>query len=857
MYAVPQQRKKHNWWKYLLTFLGGMIFALGGTALGLYIYGSNTKMKSFFGADVDLYLTPEYQNKSVLDMLAGLINGDFNFQNLGDLAKVTPYINSQLETINDTLEENFKYRLNVDEMQTIPFGDLEEYIGTSLREGITLAGVLSVNETSDSLLKYLCFEMNGDEFDFSKPYTLSQYMSEDSNFFSDLINNMKVGYAVNEIDEDNYVMQAIKDYTIAELNDANVINSIKISSFFSDEQLADSKLLEAIKDWPIGDLGDADRLKTLKIGDIFDLEPAPGEPAPEGSVLYALRNYTIGQLEDDENVLDSLKLKDLMKITDETPQFVKSLQDKTIGELKKDDIVGELYIQDVMDPDESDFIKALSELHHYCVVPANEEEHPLHILSTPTVKAIYDDPQAFDPHDGTALAYPYLSADAVAKMDTLEKDVYDGDYYLYGRLSNTKYDLDTNTWTGLLDYKIEVRNFINQSGRAVDPIDGEFDDLYVVIKGCFKRTEGTRIREISDSINLVKLNQAIKITGDSPVLDALQDKVIGELSNAIENLTVDQVVKYDDFNDLPPVLQTLINNGTKVNELKDAINDLVLKDVIKIPEGSALEKVQNCGLDGDEIIAAIKTNLVLKDVMDITSTDKPILQNLADTPLDQIADTISTMSLKQMMTIDTSSPKILQYLQDYTFDDLNDSSIMDNMKISDVLTDDQINSSRFISLLPNTTTIINIGSAIEDLKIVDVFENEIYGKNSDNSINKLEVKNLWKYLLLESGETLNMTSTTDRLEGLKCRGDGTPTNPGYTIGHDIEKLTNNMKNNIANATLNSLVSDGIIGLNSSDATFLTRVIILPPTNPYYATWNGHTYGELTIEQFIQIVNSLV
>lgn len=849
---MQPQRRSHNWWKYLLTFLGGMIFALGGTALGIYIYGSNTKLKSFFGADVDLYLTPEYQNKSLFDVIAGLINGEFNFKTLEDVSKVTPYVNSQLETINETLKENFGYTFNIDEMSKIPFSELEDYISDELHNKITLAGVLGVNEDSSKLLRYLCFHMNDDgTFNYDYPYAMADYMDGGDEFFTGLVNNMKIDYAIDNIDEDNYILLAIKDFTISDLQDAEKINSIEIGSFFSPEQIAGSTLLESIQHWPIGDLGSDTRLNQLTIKDVFDISEED-----KGSVLYAIRNKTIQELKDSTGI-DDIIIGDLIKVDEDASSVMKYLEDKTIGDLKDDDLVNKMDLKDITDVNASDFLKAISELEHYFVLPANAEEHPSGVASSPRVLQIFDSAQEFDVHDGSELSKPFLSADAVALMNELDDGQFDGDYYLYGKLSGTRYDSNTNTWSGFLDHKIKIENFTNNSGQSVQPEDGKFDDKIVIVHGCFQRTHGTKVGQISDSINLLTLADVIDCSGDNPILNALKDNSISELPDAISNLRIDQVFTYSDFDSLPPVLKTLITNQTKVTELESAINDLTLKDVLNIDENDKLWKLRDCVLDATDIWDRIESEYTLGDIIDIDENSTKILRTLQNTPIASIGDTISTLKLNQMVDIDENSPKILQYLQEKTLDELNSADIMNEMTLSDVLTEDQINASKFLKLVPADTNITQIGQAVENLKIVDVFEDQIYKKNPDDSINYLAINDIWRYLLLEPGETLNTTSTTNILEGLKCVGDGTDLNPGYRLGSDITKLTDNMSNNIASARLQDLYDHGIISLNASDVGFLTRTIILPPTNPYYAEWNGRKYGELTIQMFIQIINSLV
>ena len=111
MPRIIVQKSSGTWWKVLLAlfigFLSGIIAVVGGVA-AVAAFVSTKDIITMTGNDPDSLLTVEYQNKTALDIVMDAVGGNLKFDNLGDIAKVTPKIEEIFEAINASFEEDRK-----------------------------------------------------------------------------------------------------------------------------------------------------------------------------------------------------------------------------------------------------------------------------------------------------------------------------------------------------------------------------------------------------------------------------------------------------------------------------------------------------------------------------------------------------------------------------------------------------------------------------------------------------------------------------------------------------------------------------------------------------------------------------
>nr|MCR5185477.1 hypothetical protein [Bacilli bacterium] len=368
--------------------------------------------------------------------------------------------------------------------------------------------------------------------------------------------------------------------------------------------------------------------------------------------------------------------------------------------------------------------------------------------------------------------------------------------------------------------------------------------------------------DIGDNVYYLGLGTVISLDDSNPLMSSLKDKTIGEIPDAIKDLTINDVFTYSDFDSLPPILQTLLNRKTKITDLEDAVKSLQLQDVVNIKkkedgtydESDPMYPLRECGLSSDSIWNKIKTEYTIDMFVDVDESSPYFLKQLVNehVAIGDLSTTLNTWKLNKFIEITSSSPKMLQFLQDYTLSELSTTNFMETMTIGDVLTDTELSASKFLTLIPSTTLITGIGGAIDGIKILDLFEDQIY--QEDGGV--LVVNATWKYMLIESDETFptgTLTKASEPFVGKKCEN--------YTIGNSMNQMVENMKNNIGRASMFNLTGDGLVSLTSEATAFLNTYIAFYPDSVaearYKAEWAGKKYGDLPIDIFVDLmINNL-
>ena len=234
-------------------------------------------------------------------------------------------------------------------------------------------------------------------------------------------------------------------------------------------------------------------------------------------------------------------------------------------------------------------------------------------------------------------------------------------------------------------------------------------------------------------------------------------------------------------------------------DLDKAVDDLTLKDVIKIEAGSPLYKVRHTSIkDDDELFNSFKNKLTIKDIFG---------------------------------------------------DDLKDY--------------------KFLNSIPENTTISGIGDAINDMKLIDAFDENIYDGPKDSQTAPL--KSMWKYLLIEEGEDW---IEADALDNNPTRGDnpfGIGTSSAYacteytlggngdgTPGHPkgIDQMMTNMKYWMENQKLKTLQKDGMIHIEGDLLISNIPSSIRAYDDSGIIPTGAEKYGDLTTKQFVELMTKV-
>ena len=270
------QKSSGTWWKCLLSFFGGIIFTIAATAGAAVAAGTIFKTGELLGSNANI-LRPQYQQKTVWEIIQEAMGGKLKFQTYGDIDQFTPAVSDVVDQINGTLSKEFNFELDKEafmEFQVADFSGLSSYLVNAIKSGVNLAGLLHADTSDDDLLKYLCYATRTgsgtteDPYVYSDPVTVAQMM-DDSNFFRNKVNGMKLGDILK--DNDNKALAALSNKTILELQEADAFDDILIEDVM-DIGPSSPKILRvfAEKDVTIGGMSEA--IDELEVKDVIEYD---------------------------------------------------------------------------------------------------------------------------------------------------------------------------------------------------------------------------------------------------------------------------------------------------------------------------------------------------------------------------------------------------------------------------------------------------------------------------------------------------------------------------------------------------------------------------------------------------------
>lgn len=780
------KKKKRYWWRYLLTFMAGGVFATGATIGTVLITTSAVHTRDLIqmaGLNPEEILGADYLNLSILDTIHSLRGR--KFETLGDLDSVSPIIGTTFKVrINEILEQNLNYSLNWDELKIKPFTlpvtsgrpatevdpteSLGDYIPRALKQGITLASFLDKEGHATGIERILLYPKKDDgTYDKGHPYCINDYLQP--GFIDTLKNSIKIGDVVENIDSNTFLKQ-MENWGINDFSDTKIKEEIKLGPLFSDmseEEKNQNPILKAIETWTIGDFLDMDNVMALQLQEVIDLRSATG--------------------------------------------LMATLKTKTLSELKTGNFVNDIYLGDIFTNPPADSIMEN-------LVAANIK-----------VGDLDDDSVLLGLH--VSDFFPDLSSDDIlyafrgytlSQISTLSINT------VMVREIFSVSDIEANQFLNAL-YK---NNHDITFGEVMDPntIKGiAIGDLYpdatnqVVVALI---NNGATVGNLETKVGSLKLNEVVTAEANTTlgrIIAALGETPINGLSSAFSSLRVDQVIDIDvDDPDTPQILITMHEKGTTIDGISSLMDNLTAKDIIKIGGATdPLYAIKDVSVsDSNSLITALKENLSLKDVVNINVDDPTtpqVLISLANIKLNKMESTLKTLTLGQVIKIDDSDPNTPQILKSLkntvVFGETeNLETRLVNLKFKDYFSESECQTG-ILKVLWNSTTpggdflISQISSKVQELKLVQLLEDKIY-KNGDPTE---EIEPLWWFLLTEQGETFTASEKYHTLKN----------GASYTMD-DLDKLIVNMNYHLENENLDDLYAAGLI--NIDDPEKLNRMV---------------------------------
>lgn len=296
----------------------------------------------------------------------------------------------------------------------------------------------------------------------------------------------------------------------------------------------------------------------------------------------------------------------------------------------------------------------------------------------------------------------------------------------------------------------------------------------------------------------------------SATVDTAKARTLGEIRDAGDSLINDIPLSYVITPDLDNTIISYLVYGTKDIHYNVTENDTpeMLQRHIIIKDGKAYNEY------GEELKKSASYSF------ELNSENTQFTENGVVYTLTQGTRTRGKESITVYYLSDNTGNKVMfkeATLKDFSGSNNALTNLTARLTAKDVLGDD-IENNAMLKFLKDTP-INKLGEAVESLTFGQVFEDQIYRKNKEG-----------EYIDFEG----NVVSKEDRILGdiwhyMLTDENGNSAEFEYSIVNDMDKLMENMKREIHDATLERLAHDGIIKFDSEtlEAEIITRVGTTP------------------------------
>lgn len=648
-------KRKTYWWKYLLMWFTGFLSAFVITAIVVGIMGVSFTAKELIGMtplNVNDILQPGYQNYSVLELATTLSTK--KFETLGDIYEVTPLPKKLLdEAINPVLKKELHFEYDWEELKTKPFQlpveeragvdtteSIDTYLGRALKEGVTIESFIS--EDHPDLLNLFLYPRNEDgTYDYEHPYTLADFIYADEDFFTNILNSVKVKDLIT-INEGDKLLEAIGDWSLQDFTQEQ-IDKLSIGLFL--DTSSEDPLVQTLAAWTIGDLKDTSKFKKLKLYELIKID----ESSPK--MLITLQNYSIEELEG-TNLYEVLTIDDVFNVTGN--EFLTAIKDKTLNDLQDPDTILDLQIGQIFSSSSESSIVNKFATTTLREITGDDWFGSLELVDVYSAEEIADNKIL----SALIAKYPHLKfadlqdPDVLQTLtinDVLEPDQITGNSILEAlkdtEIKDIGTEVDNLSLGTLLDIDMEdpstPKLLITLASCTVSSLDdrlshltlGDVMDLSSYPNLDKPEVRDTEINDIDDLIDVMKKNLKLKDVIDivtegedkSPaILIALKDVDLVDIADEVQKLKLGQLIDCSAHPLLGALSEVAILDGDAV---LDKINNLKLNEMYTSSEMTGVMKIiwdkyqDGDGNGGEIAISALPTaisNLTIVELLEET-----------------------------------------------------------------------------------------------------------------------------------------------------------------------------------------------------------------------------------------------
>lgn len=844
-----------------LTGNDGLTTVLGNVALAKLV-GVDTDYEHTTGIMKVLCFNNDttHSARTIGDLISGETDFDalINDLPLADLMNVT--WSTELDSVTSVL-------CFEDDEDHTPI-KLGAYLGGSgfdgLIEKIYLADVLNITyDSADGIMKTLCFH---DDEEHTK-VKISELTGEGG--IQTIIDNITLASVLNvpEDTEDEFMKTLC--YRTEVINEVDTLVAITIKEVKEDPDFFNN----IVNDIPLNKIVTSDD----DIAKIILYPKIPDPDNPGHTKFDTAHPRTVGDLNDDgamTDILNNAKLGEFLTIDPDNPLY--KFKDKTIAELTGSEF--SFCIADFIEVSSDDMLFPIRN------IPVNElgqwfDEHTFgDLFGSEGLLGVFADVPLNAENMGEQVEAK-LKAKKINEM--FSGDL--GDLSLLGNFSinqlmdmegnnikiNQLFDLDglSGLAQAIGKFRIDELNDANINGLTIEEVFGSSAGDNAIIQALIEKdaTIGGEkgVDKVMGQIKLESLLGGIEddptAPGYSALLDSLREATLDTIEDDIKAITVGDLITAEGSTVLDALKPLKIGEIDKT-AIDTVIKDLKISDVINTTgvTSGILYAISDWKL-GEINVTKINGLTIAQIFPDYASNT--ILKNLGTATLGGMNDAVDDLELGDIVDMSGgSTPYVLTQFEHTALGDLSDA--FNGLTLGQVFSPSQLNENKFLKSLPADTPIDEVASALSNLRIEEVFCEEVFawsieayrankaieldsGASPEDKAAALSeregrLSSEWKYLLIEGGKSYANSKR-------------------YTI-MEMGSLITNFQWHMKHETVNSLSSDGFVTISGE---MLTR------TTPNTAGLDNVTvdgevvslrnkqYGTLTVGQFMYVVNYIM
>ena len=747
-----------------LAFFLGIFAGLGGLAGAGVFVASSVKLDSIKG--IEKWIDSDYTNMTLLDFISTVSNdlkGGVN--NIGQIAKFTPAVDRLLDILSKNMDDlgiDFDDAMR-EKFKTTSFEKIGEFFMEDVVKSAELGKIAKVDANSDAILLALCYGEEGIDYDLDENGNIVPREGHTPTKVNDLmdsptetLNSIRLGT----------IMGLNKDVTDKKLSDNAMMYALCYGKRGVDYEVEDSRIKVltnkgkeqekgenstlAKEERTDGD-GNDDYVHTFPttLDDLMNHSNAVINSLELGTMLG------LDQNSEDKKIKDQIEDNGVMYALAYGKRDVDWEYDAETESIVMRDGHDEKYPTKMEEftKDSDSLIQGMEVETLMSIKPGSDKL--MHYLAYGPEMA---KGEAFVSKEGEPAVEPWKAVDGHFE-DANGRRVDENGYLV---------DEDGNFLTESVPKKDENGNEIvdengdkatelqySGGGRYVYTYEKSEDGSFVLDKDGNRTISGIQMlpdpnetgtpqklydkkqvkdltKEDAKILDGMKLGDVMEIdSGSSGLMKSIKDWTIEELKEQkkIESLKVADVIGEDAESN---IMKAFAARGTTLGDLKDqeTINSLKLNEVLNIEEDGpnkssgillAMKDWKISDLSNQNRIERLK----LSQVLTIDDESSTIMNAMKDWRIGDLSkqEKIDSLTLGDVLKIDETSPLLLQNLATNQLGELAER--VDNLRLSELLTEDEIKDNKILKNLRNST-LKTLSGDIQKLSVSEVFGDQMY-----------------------------------------------------------------------------------------------------------------------------------